>query len=65
MSWAATILLFAGTALIPSDPALGWALRGAGDGLWVLYGLRTNQSAIVVSELVFLLLDLKHAIQGP
>lgn len=65
MSWAATILLFAGTALVPSDPAIGWTLRGLGDGLWVLYGLRTNQSAIVVSELVFLGLDAKHALQGP
>lgn len=65
MSWAATVLLFAGTAIIPSNPALGWVLRGAGDALWVLYGLRTNQSAIVVSELVFLVLDLKHALGAP
>lgn len=65
MSWAATVLLFTGTAIIPQYPAIGWALRGVGDSLWVLYGIRTNQSAIVVSELVFLLLDLKHALGSP
>lgn len=59
VGWAALVPIAVGTWAVGGGHRWGWMARAVGDALWVVVGLMSGLSSIVVAEAAFLAIDLR------
>lgn len=59
-SWIAAVVSVAGLWISGYNPKIGWAYGIISQGVWIAYGLATNQPGMIALSLAFIVIYLRN-----